>query len=162
MMTSSSLTEPSGNTCNAESKQPDTRAGRILLIEDDRELAQDMIGELLARSYEVVHTEPGRKGAAEARRGKYDLLIMDALLPECDRTSIIRELRRDQIRLPVLVASSLGAVTDRVRGLKLGGDDYLTIAGCTIGTIGQSGSASAPPAGGLAPPCCASVRWNST
>jgi CheY-like chemotaxis protein len=162
MMTSSSLTEPSGSTCNAESNQPDTRAGRILLIEDDRELAQDRIGEQLDRSYEVVHAEPGSKEAAEARRGKYNLLIMDALLPECDRTSNIRELRRDQIRLPVLVASSLGAVTDRVRRLKMGGDDNLTIAACIIGTIGQSGSTSALPAGALAPPCCASVRWNST
>jgi two-component system OmpR family response regulator len=125
MMTFSSLTEPSGNTCNAESKQPDSRARRILLIEDDRDLAQDMIGELLDRSYEVVHAETGSKGAAEARRNKYDLLIVDVLLPECDGISIIRELRRDQIRVPVLIASSLGAVTDRVRGLKIGGDDYL-------------------------------------
>jgi len=64
--------------------------------------------------------------APKARRGRYDLLIVDLLLPGCDGISIIRGLRQDGIQVPVLVLSALGAVNDRVRGLKVGGDDYVT------------------------------------
>jgi two-component system OmpR family response regulator len=103
-----------------------TTSARILLIEDDRELADEVVNELLDRSYVVCHVATGTEGAAEARRGRYDLLIVDALLPGCDGFSIIQELRRDRIQVPVLVVSALGAVNDRVRGLKVGGDDYVT------------------------------------
>jgi two-component system OmpR family response regulator len=120
-----SFNELSVKTYSPEQREPGPRPARILLVEDDRDLAHDMVGELLDRSYEVVHADTGGKGAKEARRGKYDLLILDVLLPECDGLSIIRELRQEQIRVPVLVTSSLGAVADRVRGLKTGGDDYL-------------------------------------
>jgi two-component system, OmpR family, response regulator len=122
----SSIAELSATTFNLESKQPGARTARILLIEDDHDLAHDMASELLDRSYEVVHADTGGKGIEEARSRNYDLVILDVLLPECDGLTIIRELRRDQIRVPVLVTSSLGAVADRVRGLKTGGDDYLT------------------------------------
>src|ERR1700756_3833650 len=119
-MHSSSFAEPSATTFSPEPKQLNTRTARILLIEDDHDLAHDMISELLDRSYEVVHADTGGKGIDEARSGKYDLVILDVLLPEYDGLTIIRELRRDQVRVPVLVISSLGAVADRVRGLKTG------------------------------------------
>jgi two-component system OmpR family response regulator len=100
--------------------------GRILLIEDDHEIAEEVANELIDRDYEVERASTGTQGAAEARRGRYDLLIVDLLLPECDGLSIIQGLRREGIRVPVLVVSALGAVNDRVRGLKMGGDDYVT------------------------------------
>jgi two-component system OmpR family response regulator len=100
--------------------------GRILLIEDDREIAEEVTNELIDRDYEVCHAITGSYGAEEARRGKYDLLIVDLLLPGCDGYSIIEGLRRDGIHVPVLVVSALGAVNDRVRGLEIGGDDYVT------------------------------------
>jgi two-component system OmpR family response regulator len=103
-----------------------TTSARILLIEDDREIAEEMASELLDRGYVVCHVSTGSEGAEEARRGRYDLLIVDALLPGCDGFSIIQGLRRDHIQVPVLVVSALGAVNDRVRGLKVGGDDYVT------------------------------------
>jgi two-component system OmpR family response regulator len=103
-----------------------TTSARILLIEDDREIAEEMASELLDRGYVVSHVATGTEGAEEARRGRYDLLIVDALLPGCDGFSIIQGLRRDRIQVPVLVVSALGAVNDRVRGLKVGGDDYVT------------------------------------
>jgi two-component system OmpR family response regulator len=99
---------------------------RILLIEDDQEIADEVASDLADRSYEVSHAATGSQGAEEARRGKYDLLIVDLLLPECDGLSIIQGLRHDGIRTPVIVVSALGAVNDRIRGLKMGGDDYLT------------------------------------
>ena len=103
-----------------------TTSARILLIEDDREIAEEMASELLDRGYVVCHVSTGSEGAEEARRGLYDLLIVDALLPGCDGFSIIQGLRRDRIQVAVLVVSALGAVNDRVRGLKVGGDDYVT------------------------------------
>jgi two-component system, OmpR family, response regulator len=103
-----------------------TTSARILLIEDDREIAEEMASELLERGYMVCHMATGSEGAEEARRSRYDLLIVDALLPGCDGFSIIQGLRRDRIQVPVLVVSALGAVNDRVRGLKVGGDDYVT------------------------------------
>jgi two-component system, OmpR family, response regulator len=109
----------------SEHLPPGSRA-RILLIEDDQELADEVASDLLDRTYEVVHAANGAKGAEEARRGGYDLIIVDLLLPECDGLSIIQGLRRDGIRTPVLVVSALSAVNDRVRGLKMGGDDYVT------------------------------------
>jgi two-component system, OmpR family, response regulator len=101
-------------------------SARILLIEDDQEMADEVANELLDRSYDVVHAATGSQGAEQARRGRYDLLIVDLMLPECDGFSIIHDLRRDGIRVPVLVLSALGGVNDRVRGLKVGGDDYVT------------------------------------
>jgi two-component system OmpR family response regulator len=110
------VSERSSSTCRA----------RILLIEDDREIAEEVANELVDRAYMVNHVATGSLGAEEARRGRYDLLIIDLLLPGCDGFSIIQELRRDGIQVPVLVVSALGAVNDRVRGLKIGGDDYVT------------------------------------
>jgi DNA-binding response OmpR family regulator len=100
--------------------------GRILLIEDDREIAEEVTNELLDRAYDVSQVATGSAGTEEARCGGYDLLIVDLLLPGCDGISIIRELRRDHIQVPVLVVSALGAITDRVRALKTGCDDYVT------------------------------------
>ncbi len=104
---------------------PPCRA-RILLIEDDREIAEEVVNELFDRAYDVRHAATGSEGAEEARRGRYDLLIVDLLLPGCDGFTIIQGLRRDGIQTPVLVVSALGTVNDRVRGLEIGGDDYLT------------------------------------
>lgn len=100
--------------------------GRILVIEDDQEMADDVVAELTGRSYDVTHIDSGLKGLEAARSGRYDLLIVDLLLPECDGLTIIRTLRRDGFRVPIIVVSALVAVGDRVRGLKSGGDDYLT------------------------------------
>jgi two-component system OmpR family response regulator len=96
------------------------------LIEDDLEIAGELASDLTDRGYEVHHAATGPSGALEARRGKFDLLIVDVMLPETDGLSVIEGLRRDGIRVPVLVVSALGAVNDRVRGLQIGGDDYVT------------------------------------
>lgn len=125
-MSYSASVEMPGKTWIAPPKHLSPRRARILVVEDDPDLAHEMVRELLERNYEVEHADTGSKGIEEARRGKYDLLILDVLLPGHDGISIIRELRREQVRTPVLVTSSLGGVADRVRGLKTGGDDYLT------------------------------------
>jgi len=113
-------------TSQAQMWKSSTPRGKILLIEDDNEIAADVASDLADRSYDVRHVADGAQGAEQARREKYDLLIVDILLPGCDGLSIIHALRDEGIRVPVLVLSALSAVNDRVRGLKAGGDDYLT------------------------------------
>jgi|BEDMetMinimDraft_2_1075160.scaffolds.fasta_scaffold05182_2 two-component system OmpR family response regulator len=101
------------------------RTIRLLLVEDDRELAEEIVTELGERGYEVVHAEEGEAGFALACRGGFDLLILDRLLPKRDGLSILSGLRERGMATPVLILSALGEVDERVAGLKAGGDDYL-------------------------------------
>jgi two-component system OmpR family response regulator len=98
---------------------------RILLIEDDAETAAEILADLTYHGYLVTHVETGQRGLQSARSQDFHLVIVDRMLPELDGLSIIKTLRAERIRVPVLVLSGLGGVNDRVRGLKSGGDDYL-------------------------------------
>ncbi|MBR0559215.1 response regulator transcription factor [Neokomagataea sp. TBRC 2177] len=99
---------------------------RLLLIEDDDSIATEVVAELEARGYGVTRASTGLEGVDEAISRRYDLMVVDRMLPELDGLSVIERLRREQIMTPVLVLSALSAVDDRVNGLKAGGDDYLT------------------------------------
>jgi two-component system, OmpR family, response regulator len=99
---------------------------KVLLIEDDSETAEEITAELADRGFEVEWSANGIEGLDKARSSQPDAMIVDRLLPGMDGLTIIEALRKDQVRTPVLVLSALGAVDDRVRGLRMGGDDYLT------------------------------------
>lgn len=99
---------------------------KILLIEDDGETAEEIAAELADRGFEVEWSADGHAGLATARSSRPDAMIVDRMLPGMDGLSIIETLRREELHTPVLVLSALGAVDDRVRGLRAGGDDYLT------------------------------------
>jgi two-component system OmpR family response regulator len=99
---------------------------KVLLIEDDRETAEEITAELADRGFEVHWAADGIEGLDRARSTRPDAMIVDRLLPGMDGLTVIEALRKDQVRTPVLVLSALGAVDDRVRGLRMGGDDYLT------------------------------------
>jgi two-component system OmpR family response regulator len=99
---------------------------KILLIEDDHETAEEIVAELVHHGFEVERAVTGPDGLDRARASRPDVMIVDRLLPGLDGLSIIETLRLEQVRTPVLVLSALGAVDDRVRGLHVGGDDYLT------------------------------------
>ncbi|KRR05303.1 response regulator transcription factor [Bradyrhizobium valentinum] len=99
---------------------------KVLLIEDDGETAGEITAELADRGFEVEWSANGLDGLAKARDLRPDAMIVDRLLPGMDGLTVIESLRKDQVRTPVLVLSALGAVDDRVRGLRMGGDDYLT------------------------------------
>ena len=99
---------------------------RLLLIEDDRETAGEITAELAERGFDIDWAATGIEGLDKARAGKADVMVVDRLLPGVDGLTIIEAARKDQVRAPVLVLSALGAVDDRVRGLRAGGDDYLT------------------------------------
>ncbi len=98
----------------------------ILLIEDDTEAAKFLIKGLRESGYSVDHAADGREGLFRAEEGRYDLVVTDRMLPQLDGLTVIQLMRRKGITTPVLVLSALGSVDDRVRGLKAGGDDYLT------------------------------------
>lgn len=99
---------------------------RILLIEDDEELAAAIADELGSHGHEVEHVADGQAALLRARDGGFALLVLDRLLPGLDGLEILQRLRDAGSLIPVLVLSALSAVDDRVSGLKAGGDDYLT------------------------------------
>lgn len=99
---------------------------QLLLIEDDQEAAQYLLKGLRESGYAVDHSTDGEEGLSRASGGRYDLIVTDRMLPHLDGLAVVKRLRREGVRTPVLVLSALGTVDDRVQGLKSGGDDYLT------------------------------------
>ena len=98
----------------------------ILLIEDDTEAAKFLVKGLRESGYSVDHAVDGREGLFRATEGQFDLVVTDRMLPHIDGLAIIQIMRQKGMITPVLVLSALGSVDDRVKGLKAGGDDYLT------------------------------------
>ncbi|WP_342628250.1 response regulator transcription factor [Nguyenibacter vanlangensis] len=101
-------------------------APRVLLVEDDGKIAQEVAEELESRGFSVRHERTGSSGLSVGLGGNFDVMIIDRMLPEMDGLTLIETLRGRQVSTPVLVLSAMSAVDDRVSGLKAGGDDYLT------------------------------------
>jgi two-component system OmpR family response regulator len=99
---------------------------KILVIEDDREAARYLVKGLRESGYAVDHCEDGTDGLALALGEPYDALIVDRMLPGLDGLGLVARLRQEGRTLPVLILSALSDVDERVRGLRAGGDDYLT------------------------------------
>ncbi|HWB45691.1 MAG TPA: response regulator transcription factor [Hyphomicrobiaceae bacterium] len=99
---------------------------RVLVIEDDRETAQFLQRSLRESGHAADLASDGESGLSMARHGRYDIIIVDRMLPRLDGLSVVQELRGSGMRTPVLILSALGEVDDRVKGLRAGGDDYLT------------------------------------
>ena len=99
---------------------------RVLIIEDDQEAAAYLLKAFREAGYIVDHAADGIEGYVMAEAGDYDILIVDRMLPKLDGLSLIRSLREQKITTPVLILSALGQVDDRVKGLRAGGDDYLS------------------------------------
>ncbi len=98
---------------------------RILIIEDERKLA-DAIGEgLRGNGYEVSLAHTGESGIRQLYDNSADLILLDVMLPRVGGLEVLREIRRNGFRIPVLILTSKGSVEDRVRGLDSGADDYL-------------------------------------
>jgi len=98
---------------------------RILIIEDDREAADAMARGLREHEHEVETAADGELGLEAARKGGFDVLVVDRMMPKMDGVQVVSALRREGDATPVLFLSALGEVDDRVAGLKAGGDDYL-------------------------------------
>ena len=99
---------------------------RILIVEDEKRLA-DTLAELLhRRGYAVDVSYDGVSGLDNARSGIYDLVLLDAMLPELDGFSLLQQLRASGETVPVLMLTARSDLSDRVRGLDCGADYYLT------------------------------------
>jgi len=100
---------------------------RVLVIEDDADTASSLRKELGDRGYAVVHVADGVAGLQAAREERWDLLIVDRMLGAgLDGLSMVVSLRACGVKTPVLILSALASLDERVRGLRDGGDDYLT------------------------------------
>jgi two-component system, OmpR family, response regulator len=99
---------------------------RILLIEDDAETAGYIVKGMRESGHTVDHAPDGREGLFLADGKGYDAIVVDRMLPYIDGLSLIQALRAKGDSTPALFLSALGQVDDRVRGLKAGGDDYMT------------------------------------
>jgi len=99
---------------------------RILVIEDNRDLAFGLRNNLEIEGYEVETAANGRTGLAAFARMKPDLLILDLMMPELDGFRVLRALRQEGHTTPVLVLTAKGEEADKVRGLRIGADDYVT------------------------------------
>ena len=101
-------------------------AMKILVIEDDAQAAAYLVKGLKESGHVVDHAADGKDGLFMAGSENYDVLIVDRMLPGRDGLAIVEILRGAGTDTPVLFLSALGSVDDRVRGLRAGGDDYLT------------------------------------
>jgi two-component system OmpR family response regulator len=99
---------------------------RVLTIEDDFTTAEEISAELSAHGFSVEIVGDGNIGLQKACTGAYDAITLDRMLPGLDGLSIVTRLRAAGVDTPVLMISALSDVDERVRGLRAGGDDYLT------------------------------------
>ncbi len=99
---------------------------RALLVEDDATIADFVARGLREAAFSVDQAPDGEAGLQLALAGDYDVAVVDLMLPKRDGLSLIQTLRERQVRTPVLILSARHSIDDRVRGLELGGDDYLT------------------------------------
>ncbi len=98
---------------------------KALLVEDDRKTAMYLRKGLSESGFAVDVAERGDDGLDFALKGRYDIVVLDIMLPERDGWSVLEELRRSGNQIPVLILTARDAVEDRVKGLELGADDYL-------------------------------------
>jgi len=101
-------------------------ARRILLVEDEPSLVLTLTDRLVNEGYQVETAGDGEAGLARALEGSFDLILLDVMLPGRDGFEVCRELRSRGVQVPIVMLTARGQVVDRVVGLKLGADDYVT------------------------------------
>ena len=100
---------------------------RVLVIEDDVQTAAEIAAALGDHGFQVESAHDGRAGLLKAVADRYDAIVLDRMLPgDLDGLAVLATLRTVGVESPVLILSALSAVDERVRGLRAGGDDYLT------------------------------------
>lgn len=99
---------------------------KILLVEDEPGLVLTLTDRLVSEGYAVEVAQDGETGQEKALSGLYDLIILDVMLPRKNGLDVCRDLRSQNIKTPILMLTARGQVVDKVVGLKLGADDYLT------------------------------------
>jgi two-component system alkaline phosphatase synthesis response regulator PhoP len=99
---------------------------KILLVEDEKGLIITLTDRLVSEGFEVTSANDGKKGFDAGVSGNFDLIILDVMLPKKNGYDIARDLRQKGINTPILMLTAKGEIIDKVLGLKLGADDYLT------------------------------------
>ncbi len=99
---------------------------RVLIVEDNADLAYGLRNNLEIEGYEVDVAADGARGLERLRAATPELVILDLMLPELDGFRVLRTLRGEGFTMPVLILTARGEESDKVRGLKLGADDYVT------------------------------------
>jgi two-component system alkaline phosphatase synthesis response regulator PhoP len=102
------------------------RAARILVIEDNEDLAFGLRNNLEIEGYEVGLAADGLVGLERVREHRPDLVVLDLMLPGLDGYRVLRQMREDDVTIPVLILTARGEEADKVRGFRLGADDYVT------------------------------------
>lgn len=97
----------------------------MLIVEDDKKIASFVTGGLKQAGFAVDHTADGEEAYALASATPYDAAVVDVMIPKLDGLSLVQNLRRDGIKIPVIFLSARGSVEDRIKGLQSGGDDYI-------------------------------------
>lgn len=101
-------------------------AARVLVVEDNRNLALGLSNNLKLEGYEVCVAKDGKIGLELARSFAPDAIVLDLMLPEIDGYQVLRTMRNSGSEVPVLILTALGDEADKVRGFRLGADQYLT------------------------------------
>ncbi len=99
---------------------------RLLLVEDDNLLASGLVSALSRAGYRVDHVSDGQSAITALLEGGFDLVILDLGLPKADGMTVIERVRSKGVGLPILILSARDALKDRIKGLDVGADDYLT------------------------------------
>jgi two-component system cell cycle response regulator CtrA len=99
---------------------------RVLLVEDDSATAQSIEMMLRSESYVCDTTDMGEDGLEIGKLYDYDIIVLDLMLPDIDGYEVLRRLRAARVQTPILILSSLTGLDDKIKGLGVGADDYLT------------------------------------
>ncbi len=106
-------------------KRKASLAPRLLLVEDEKALVLTLTDLLTSEGYQVESVGDGEDALELASRGKFNLIVLDVMLPRKDGFEVCRTLRRRGVHTPVIMLTARGQVADKVAGLKVGADDYL-------------------------------------
>src|SRR4029077_18839039 len=98
---------------------------RIVVVEDEAAIRRGVMDALRATGYQVTEAADGERGLEESLRHGVDLVLLDLLLPRRDGLNVLSEIRKVRQSLPVIILTARGTEEDRVRGLKMGADDYV-------------------------------------
>ena len=107
-------------------RQDSTPEARLLVVDDEPNILELLAASLRFAGFEVATATNGREALAEARRYRPDLVVLDVMMPDMDGFAVVRRMRGEGSTAPVLFLTARDATEDKVTGLTLGGDDYVT------------------------------------
>ncbi|HLD71489.1 MAG TPA: response regulator [Candidatus Peribacteraceae bacterium] len=119
-------------TQKAPSSAPKSKGKRILIVEDERPLAHALELKLAHEGYVTETASSGAEGLKKALTGKFDMILLDLIMPEVDGFAVLTELKAKKIKTHVIVLSNLGQDEDKVRAKDLGAVDYFVKANTPI------------------------------